>query len=113
MPLFGSTANTYASHQQLMHLASFVSPIRGLVVPALSFSTKRLHSGVSDRLFKATDHNLAQHSGLRHLSWLSKTNSKSVEFSGFSESQEEVAKAAILEKVMKGRQPTDLMLRCE
>ncbi|KAH7908649.1 Mg2+ transporter protein cora-like protein [Hygrophoropsis aurantiaca] len=29
-----------------------------------------------------------------------------------SDCQEEVAKAAILEKVMKGRQPTDLMLRC-
>lgn len=29
------------------------------------------------------------------------------------ENQEDIAKAAILEKVMKGRQPTDLMLRCE
>ncbi|KAG9218021.1 hypothetical protein CCMSSC00406_0008798 [Pleurotus cornucopiae] len=28
------------------------------------------------------------------------------------ENQEDIAKAAILEKVMKGRQPTDLMLRC-
>lgn len=29
-----------------------------------------------------------------------------------SDTQEEIAKAAILEKVMKGRQLTDLMLRC-
>ena len=51
--------------------------------------------------------------GLRRLSWMSKTNSRSAEFDGFSDSQEEEAKAAILDKVMKGRQPTDLMLRCE
>jgi magnesium transporter len=37
---------------------------------------------------------------------------KDVESSGMSDTQEEVAKAAILEKVMKGRQLTDLMLRC-
>lgn len=48
--------------------------------------------------------------GLRHLSWFAKM--KSVEAHSFSHSQEEGAKAAILEKVMKGRQPTDLMLRC-
>lgn len=35
-----------------------------------------------------------------------------VEFSEVSDGQEEAAKAAILEKVMKGRQLTDLMLRC-
>lgn len=29
-----------------------------------------------------------------------------------SQGEEEAAKAAILDKVMKGRQPTDLMLRC-
>ncbi|KAJ8595562.1 cora-domain-containing protein [Rhizopogon salebrosus TDB-379] len=37
---------------------------------------------------------------------------KDAESSGMSDTQEEVAKAAILEKVMKGRQLTDLMLRC-
>ncbi|EPQ53714.1 Mg2+ transporter protein [Gloeophyllum trabeum ATCC 11539] len=31
---------------------------------------------------------------------------------GLPDGQEEAAKAAILDKVMKGRQPTDLMLRC-
>ena len=30
-----------------------------------------------------------------------------------SDGQDEAARAAILEKVMKGRQPTDLMLRCK
>src|SRR5882757_3345497 len=37
---------------------------------------------------------------------------KDAESSDMSDTQEEVAKAAILEKVMKGRQLTDLMLRC-
>ncbi|KAJ6469386.1 magnesium transporter [Mycena sanguinolenta] len=38
--------------------------------------------------------------------------SRTVEFNNLSEIQEEATRAAILEKVMKGRQPTDLMLRC-
>ncbi|KAJ6572167.1 hypothetical protein B0H19DRAFT_1132769 [Mycena capillaripes] len=38
--------------------------------------------------------------------------SRTVEFDGLSDIQEEATRAAILEKVMKGRQPTDLMLRC-
>ncbi|KAH8101766.1 cora-domain-containing protein [Cristinia sonorae] len=33
-------------------------------------------------------------------------------FNGPSDGQEEAAKVAILDRVMKGRQPTDLMLRC-
>lgn len=49
----------------------------------------------------------------RCITWGSKTNGRSVEFNGLSDLQEEAAKAAILDKVMKGRQPTDLMLRCE
>jgi hypothetical protein len=36
-----------------------------------------------------------------------------VEYNPLSDIQEEAARAAILEKVMKGRQPTDLMLRCK
>ncbi|KAF7348605.1 Magnesium transporter [Mycena venus] len=38
--------------------------------------------------------------------------SRPVEFNDLSDIQEEATRAAILEKVMKGRQPTDLMLRC-
>ncbi|RDB30358.1 Mitochondrial inner membrane magnesium transporter LPE10 [Hypsizygus marmoreus] len=44
----------------------------------------------------------------RNISWKQKQQPRPIEFNG----QEDVAKAAILEKVMKGRQPTDLMLRC-
>ncbi|KAJ7154595.1 Mg2+ transporter protein cora-like protein [Mycena filopes] len=39
-------------------------------------------------------------------------SSRAVEFDATSDIQEEATRAAILEKVMKGRQPTDLMLRC-
>ena len=35
------------------------------------------------------------------------------QFDGPSDDHEEAAKVAMLEKAMKGRQPTDLMLRCE
>lgn len=45
-------------------------------------------------------------------SWKNFFRPKDHESSGMSDTQEEIAKAAILEKVMKGRQLTDLMLRC-
>lgn len=45
-------------------------------------------------------------------SWRNFFRPKGHESSGLSDTQEEIAKAAILEKVMKGRQLTDLMLRC-
>ncbi|KAG1741539.1 cora-domain-containing protein [Suillus paluster] len=45
-------------------------------------------------------------------SWKNFFRQKDNESSGMSDTQEEIAKAAILEKVMKGRQLTDLMLRC-
>ncbi|KAG0707880.1 cora-domain-containing protein [Suillus ampliporus] len=45
-------------------------------------------------------------------SWKNLFRQKDHESSGMSDTQEEIAKAAILEKVMKGRQLTDLMLRC-
>lgn len=48
---------------------------------------------------------------VRNQSWAAR-RSRTVEFDGLSDIQEEATRAAILEKVMKGRQPTDLMLRC-
>lgn len=48
------------------------------------------------------------------MSWLPKLKPRPTEpFSEPSDGQEEAAKVAILEKAMKGRQPADLMLRCE
>ncbi|EMD34734.1 hypothetical protein CERSUDRAFT_116927 [Gelatoporia subvermispora B] len=50
---------------------------------------------------------------VRHLSWLPKLSKRPSEpYTEPSDGQEEAVKAAILEKAMKGRQPTDLMLRC-
>lgn len=54
-----------------------------------------------------------QQSGFRHASWYAKMKAKPTEFDGLLDGQEEEARAAILEKVMKGRHPTDLMLRCK
>ncbi|KAJ3556661.1 hypothetical protein NP233_g11929 [Leucocoprinus birnbaumii] len=50
--------------------------------------------------------------GTRHISWSFRPRPKPAEPSSTPEGQEDLTKAAILEKVMKGRQPTDLMLRC-
>lgn len=54
----------------------------------------------------------------RSMAWLLPTRTlakagKTNGFSQHSEGQDESAREAILEKVMKGRQPSDLMLRCK
>ena len=47
------------------------------------------------------------------MSWIPKFSFKQQDtFNGPLDNQEEAAKVAILEKAMKGRQPTDLLLRC-
>ncbi|CAL1708609.1 unnamed protein product [Somion occarium] len=47
------------------------------------------------------------------MAWIPKLKPRSNDqFDGPSDGLEEVTKVAILEKAMKGRQPTDLMLRC-
>ncbi|KDQ59994.1 hypothetical protein JAAARDRAFT_32363 [Jaapia argillacea MUCL 33604] len=47
------------------------------------------------------------------MSWIPKFMSRQPEpHAGLTDGQEEAAKSAILDKVMNGRQPTDLMLRC-
>ncbi|KZP17489.1 cora-domain-containing protein [Athelia psychrophila] len=50
--------------------------------------------------------------GSRPASWFAKLNPNPEESNCPSGREEEEARAAILENVMKGRQPTDLMLRC-
>ena len=48
------------------------------------------------------------------MSWIPKFGTKQADqFDGPIDNQEEVARIAMLEKAMKGRQPTDLMLRCK
>jgi hypothetical protein len=47
----------------------------------------------------------------RYISWSWKSRVR--EFTDIPDNEEDAARAAILDKVMIGRQPTDLMLRCE
>jgi len=48
---------------------------------------------------------------VRHVSWSWKSHSRV--FAAVPDNEEDAARAAILDKVMKGRQPADLMLRCK
>ncbi|KAF8156851.1 magnesium transporter [Crassisporium funariophilum] len=48
----------------------------------------------------------------RQISWSFKSQPRPVELNDLPDDEEDRARAAILDKVMKGRQPTDLMLRC-
>ncbi|KAF8970435.1 hypothetical protein BDZ97DRAFT_1791375 [Flammula alnicola] len=55
----------------------------------------------------------AQPKNTRQISWSFKSHSRPTEFNeDLPDNEQDVARAAILDKVMKGRQPTDLMLRC-
>ena len=50
----------------------------------------------------------------RRMSWVARFRGQAQEpFDNLSDGQDEAARAAIMEKVMQGRQPTDLMLRCK
>jgi len=51
--------------------------------------------------------------GSRGITWSWKAPSRSKEFAEVPDNEEDAARAAILDKVMKGRQPTELMLRCK
>jgi magnesium transporter len=116
MGRFGSTAEVYASLSSRSHPYSSAAFPRACHPCTIKFSPvsrtliRRLCSDATNRSSKLSVQNSRKPDGFRHVSWFAKINTKPVEFNGLSE---EDAKAAILEKVMKGRQPTDLMLRCE
>jgi len=57
--------------------------------------------------------NLIPQRGSRGITWSWKSHSRAKEFAEVPDNEEDAARAAILDKVMKGRQPTELMLRCE
>ena len=56
---------------------------------------------------------LSPHRRTRQISWIPGLKRGDDIPEGSREGQEEAAKSSILEKAMKGRQPADLMLRCE
>ncbi|KAH6909438.1 magnesium transporter [Coprinopsis sp. MPI-PUGE-AT-0042] len=58
-------------------------------------------------------HNAYLARSARGIAWLSKAQQKTpLEEEELPDTEEEAARAAILDKVMKGRQPSELMLRC-
>ena len=74
-----------------------------------------LISSSSSRSSKRSDGSVNSNVNIRSISWLGKLfrNAQVGEsHTSPSDGQDEAARSAILEKVMKGRQPTDLMLRC-
>ncbi|KIJ99095.1 hypothetical protein K443DRAFT_680247 [Laccaria amethystina LaAM-08-1] len=79
---------------------SNVRPQHTLLLP---FCASR-HSGRVTRPFI--------HVNSRQIFWPSKSALRTAEFDDLPDNQEDAARATILDKVMKGRQPTDLMLRC-
>jgi magnesium transporter len=85
-----------------------------LIAQCRPYQSHALLTSPSSPQQRAIPHNALLVSG-RHFHLASLKNffrPKGHESSGLSDTQEEIAKAAILEKVMKGRQLTDLMLRC-
>jgi magnesium transporter len=59
-------------------------------------------------------HNAYLAASTRGIAWLSKAQQKTpLEEEELPDVEEEAARAAILDKVMKGRQPSELMLRCK
>lgn len=78
----------------------YTSNVRPQYTPLLPFGVSR-HSwrGIRPSI----------HVNSRQIFWPSKS---AAEFDDLPDNQEDAARATILDKVMKGRQPTDLMLRC-
>lgn len=117
MGRFGSAAIVYTSLSSRSHPTLSTACLRAChplciikFSPVSRTLIRRLYSDATNRSSKPSAQNSQNLDRFRHVSWFAKKNMKPVEFNGLSE---EDAKAAILEKVMKGRQPTDLMLRCE
>ncbi|EJD05505.1 cora-domain-containing protein [Fomitiporia mediterranea MF3/22] len=89
-------------------LTCFGNSLRAIVGP-LKIRTPSITSRREDRLVHVN------HVQSRQMSWLGRllrTRRDSEAFAAVSDGQDEAARSAILEKVMKGRQPSDLMLRC-
>lgn len=82
----------------------YTSNVRPRCTLLLPFGASR-HSGSGIRL--------STHVNSRQIFWPSKSALRTAEFDGLPDNQEDAAKATILDNVMKGRQPTDLMLRCK
>ncbi|KAJ3552735.1 hypothetical protein NP233_g12809 [Leucocoprinus birnbaumii] len=97
------TFRNYLSQQQIRHHAYLSYNVQGLSVRSGNSLGPCINLDAVP---------LTRLRGTRHISWSFRPRPKPAEPSSTPEGQEDLTKAAILEKVMKGRQPTDLMLRC-
>ena len=119
---------TYTSHvkrQDVFRSSTFTTPI-GLYWFSLVASSKgRQFTGSArrvgvrhlDSVHMHTPYHFCQsiipHStNRRHISWSFRSQPRYTGFNEVPDNEEDVARIAILNKVMKGRQPTDLILRC-
>jgi hypothetical protein len=78
----------------------------------VSISTWR-HAALSQRFRPSPIAASHTHLTVRTASWATKFNLRRSGSSSDSDTHEEAAKAAVQEEAIKGRQQTDLMLRCE
>ena len=83
---------------------------RSRASPSMTYSNRLSPScyRVSPSLMRMPNKNPVCH----FMTWNGRSQSP-VSDDGLSDGHEEAARAAILEKALKGRQPTDLLLRCE
>jgi len=102
-----------------VHTSNVMRLSRTSSAPQLILQCRRYQSHALSTSLPPSQQRSIPHNALlvpvRHFhlaSWKKFFRPKVHESPGMSDTQEEIAKAAILEKVMKGRQLTDLMLRC-
>ena len=104
-----SHVNGHAAYSTARIFSSYNSCSRRTFTVGLSLGTPVKYLHAPDRFPRGIQ---GQPSGTRQ--WSFKSQQRAPEFvHEVPDNQEDAARAAILDKVMKGRQPTDLMLRCE
>lgn len=111
--VMGQICKTYPSHSIILPSTAVFSRTCHTLTSSVPYRILRWRSSDASNRPSQLGPTSPLPNDFRNASWYSKMKSKPVELDDLSERQEEAAKAAILEKVMKGRQPTDLMLRCE
>ena len=120
---------TYTSHvkrQDVFRSSTFTTPIGlywfSLVVSSkgrqFTGSARRVGVRYLDSVYMHTPYQFCQSitphlTNRRHISWSFKSQPRPTGFNELPDNEEDVARIAILNKVMKGRQPTDLILRCK
>ena len=120
---------TYTSHvkrKDVFRSSSFTIPTGSHWFSLLASSkghqftgnVRRVGVGHLDSVYMHTPYQFCQsitpHStNRRHISWSFKSQPRPSGFNGPPDNEEDAARIAILNKVMKGRQPTDLILRCK